>query len=215
MTSILNGGVRLPTLPKKEALSKQGRAKTNYESALKELTSNQKSDQAAFNLFDSAAGQAALNKLRQERSGDAQAVINMARDASQGLTAGQGRAFQNQAVSEMQAAQRASLARLGGQQAALGIQGPASVGQRAALMGQQNAQLGQFNTELLAQKIAARNAGIQTFGQAVTNQENIERDMAADKLGTALAFRQNRAVLKGAELQAKAARQGGGKGGGK
>lgn len=173
-------------------------------------TFNSLSTDEADKLFQRTSGPEALAALRNQRSSDAQDLLNLARGSAQGLTAGQGRTFMNQAVSEMQGAQRAGLRALGGAQAASGLRGGAALAQQGAVRSDAVNQLGQFNTNLLGQKIAAQNQGIQTFGNVLTNQENIERDMAADRLNTALTYKGLQTGLLGAKMQANAAAKAGG-----
>lgn len=172
------------------------------------------SEKNAAQLHDRYSGAGALAAYRGQRSPETAKILGSAMEQAKGLNSAENMAIRQNALSSINSQNQSALRSLRGAQAASGVRG----GLAMAQMGQQNAQassaLAEAERGLVADNIKYKQEGLQNAAQIVGNQENIERDMGADKLGTVLAARAENAGLSAAQMQAQAAAAGG-RGGGK
>lgn len=171
------------------------------------------SEADAAGLHDRYSGNAALDAYRRSRSAETQTILNSAMQQAQGLNANENRAIRSNALSSINAQNQAGLRDLRGAQAASGIRGGLASMQMAQQHGAATQALAGAERNLVADNIKYKQSGLQNAASIIGNQENIERDMGADKLGTILAARAENAGLSAAQMQAQAAAAGGGGGG--
>ncbi len=208
--------------PEQEAaarLAEQKRAKLfvtdgpNKGAALTTNNVGQLNEADAANLHDRYSGAGALAAYRNARSPEMAKILASSMQQAQGLNSAENMALRQNALSSVNAQNQAALRSLRGAQAASGVRG----GLAQAQMGQQNAQasagIADAERNLVADNIKYKQSGLQNAAAIVGNQENIERDMGADKLGTVLAARAENAGLTAAQMQARAAAMSGGGGG--
>lgn len=193
----------------KQKLAEQHKAQLQQDAV--DAKRNVTIDKDAGKLYNNTSGAAALEALRNQRSKETQTLLAKAMDQTQGINAQENMALRQNMLSSVNSQNQANLRALRGQQAASGIRG----GVAGAQMAQQNAaasgQLATAEQGLVAENIKAKQQGLNTALSAFSNQENVERDQAADKLNTILTLRGADTYLKGAKLQAEgAARAGGG-----
>jgi hypothetical protein len=170
-----------------------------------------KADQAALTIYDNTAGQGYLDAIRAQRSPETQSLISGAMQQAQGLDSRQNMALANQGAAAINQQTQGALAGLRGSQAASGVRGGLAAAQQADQRNQGTKALTDFRTQLVGENFKAQQQGLQTAGQIVNTQENVERAAAADRLETLMGLRAQRVYLKGAEMQARAAGGGGGK----
>jgi hypothetical protein len=175
------------------------------------------SDAAA--LHERYMGANAINSYKQSRSAEVNKLLGSAMEQAKGLSGVENAAIRSNALSSINAQNQGALKALRASQAASGVRGGLAASQFAQQQGEATKALSTFERDLVADNINYKREGTKTALEAVTNQENIERDLAAQKLNTILAIRSENASLEAARMQAEAAanagRRGGGKGGGK
>lgn len=162
------------------------------------------SDLGMENLYNQTSGQGALATLAAQRSPQTNAIISQAMAQSGGLSSNENGALRSAELSTVNGQNQSALSALRGSQASNGVRG----GLAGAQMGQQNNQaagsLATSEQNLVNTNLQSRQQGLQSAADIVGNQENVERDEAADQLSTVMAGRGAQTYLQGAQLQAAA-----------
>lgn len=173
----------------------------------------------ASSLHERYMGADAINAYKQSRSADVTKLIGSAMEQAQGLNSAENAAIRNNAMASINAQNQGALKALRASQAASGVRGGVAVAQMGQQRGEATKAVSEMERNLVADNINYKREGTKTAAELVTNQENVERDLAAQKLNTVLAIRSENASLEAARMQAEGAaaagRRGGGKGGGK
>lgn len=166
----------------------------------------------AASLHDRYNGAAAIAAYRSSRSPEMQALLANAMRQSNGVDAAGNSALKASALASVNQQNATNLRALRGQQAASGVRGGVAQQLNQAARGQATQALASAERNILADNIGYKQEGLKNAVGIVGGQENIERDLAADKLGTVLGARAENAALQGAKWQAMAAGKGGGGG---
>jgi len=169
----------------------------------------------AQRLHDRYSSPEALAAYRGQRSPETSSIIAGAMDQAKGINAAGNMAMRQNATSSVNSQNQMALRALRGSQAANGVRGGLAQAQAGMQQGQATAAMADANRNIIADNIKYKQAGLQNAASIVGNQENIERDMGADRLGTVMAARAENAGLSAAQMQAQAAAMSGGGGGGR
>lgn len=164
-------------------------------------------------LHDRYTSGQAMDNIRNERSSDITSILANAMSQSNGLNSSENNALRTNALSSITAQNDTAMRALRGQQASSGLRGGAAGAQMANQRAQATNAVGTAERGLVADNIAAKQKGLQNAATIVTGQENVERDLAANKLSTILGMRAQDFALKGASMQAQAAAASGQRGG--
>ncbi len=182
---------------------------SNNQSNIASTVASQYKDAQSGQIYDNAAGADALAALRNQRSPEAQAIIGTAMDQTQGINAQENQALRQNALASVNSQNQSALHALAAHNAANGVRGGVARAQNAGQRAQATSALAQSERDLVAQNIAAKQAGLKTAATIVNTQENAEKNQAADKLATIMGVRGQNVQLQSAKLQADATPAGG------
>lgn len=150
-----------------------------------------------------------LKQQAANRSSQMNKLLASAMGQAQGLNGAENAAIRQNAMSSINSQNQSALRALRGGQAASGVRGGLAMAQMQQQRGAAAEAAANMEQKLAQENITAKREGTRAALGAVTNQENIERDTAANKLRTILLGRAENAGIRGAELQAQASGGGG------
>lgn len=199
-----------PNLTTEEKVKAYAAEQAAMPHAIDQASQKLLSDQDYGNLYNQNAGAGALAALHNQRSGESQAIISQAMNQAHGLNGSDLNGLRQNALASVNSQNLGALHQLRGQQAANGVRGGLAQAQLAQQGAQASGNLQTAEQGLITTQLAASQKGLQNAATIVGNQENIEKNQAADRLSAILSGRGSAQQLTAAQLQAQAASSGGG-----